>query len=324
MSVVAPWSVIALIQSLQLQTQTVYTSTYILRKTLMTISEAFKAYAQDVIAFRGQSPKTEETHNVCKKALLKFYGDIDIEYLSFNMVRDWKLDMDKRLSISTCREYIIRLRVVLFYLKLRGENVLDPQRIPVPKRPDKVPDFIYEEDVCLLIEAVLKPRRGYPIINMYKNAAIIALLYASGVRVSELVALNRSDIRKDGTFTVVGKGKKARLCFTDERCLELLNKYLDLRCDTNPALFVHKDTGRRLTSKVVQLIFRNASSKTKLKMAVSPHTLRHSFATNLLRNNANIRYVQALLGHSSLETTQMYTHVVDRDLHEVYKKHHTV
>ncbi len=290
----------------------------------MLISEAFRGYAQDVIAFKGQSPKTEETHNVCKKGLIKYYGDIEVEFLSFEMVRDWKLSMDKRVSASTCREYIIRLRVVLAYLQQRGENVLDYNRIPVPKRPDRVPDFITKEDVSKLIEAVLRPRRGYPPINRYRNAAIVSLLYASGIRVTECVSLNISDIREDCTFTVIGKGKKARLCFIDERTKELIGKYLSLRADSNHALFIANSNGLRMTSKVIQGIFRLARSKAGFSVPIHPHTLRHSFATNLLRNNANMRYVQVMLGHSSLQTTQMYTNVIDPDLRKIYDNCHSV
>jgi len=290
----------------------------------MTISQAFAAYATDVIAFRGQSSKTEETHNVCRKGLLRYFGDINMSDLTFPMVRDWKLDMDKRVSASTCREYIIRLRVVLEYLKLQGVPVLDVALIPVPKRPDRVPDFITKDDVSTLINTVLKPRRGYPAINRYRNAAIISLLYASGIRVTECVSLNCADIRDDGTFTVVGKGKKARLCFTDPRTRELIGEYLALRSDSCAALFISNAGSQRLTTKMVQSIFRLAREKAGFTAPIHPHTLRHSFATNLLRNNANMRYVQTLLGHSSLATTEMYTHVVNEDLHRVYQQFHTV
>jgi site-specific recombinase XerD len=258
----------------------------------MLISEAFDAYALDVIAYRGQSPKTEETHNVCRKALLAFYGDMPIEDLTFQLIRDWKLALDRRVSPSTCREYVIRLRVVLAYLKIRGENVIDVSLIPAPKRPDKVPEFITKEDVAQLIKAVLKPCRGYPAVNMYKNAALISLLYGSGIRVSECVAMNISDIRDDNTFTVIGKGKKARLCFLDDRSMNLIEHYLKHRTDRHHALFVSNQSGERMTSKNVQRVFRLASDKAGMMPSVHPHTLRHSFATNLLRNNANMRYVQ--------------------------------
>lgn len=289
----------------------------------MIISQAFAAYSQDVIAFKGQSPKTEESHNVCRKKLLAYFGDIEINDLSFEMVRNWKLTLDKRVSTSTCREYIIRLRVVLLYLRMRGEPVLNPERIPVPKRPDRVPDFITKDDVQKLINCMLKPARGYPLIARYRNAAVISILYASGIRVSECVHLNRNDIREDGTFTVVGKGKKARLCFIDPRTKELIKKYLSLRIDGSPAMFISPQNGLRMRDKGIQLVFRFAREKGNFTVPIHPHTLRHSFATNLLRNNANIRYVQTLLGHSSLETTQMYTHVVNEDLKKVYKKFHS-
>lgn len=291
----------------------------------MLISEAFDQYKLDVIEFRSQSHKTEESHNVTLKALLKHFGDIDICDLTFKMVRDWKLSMDKRqLAPATSRYYIIRLRVVLTHLRLMGIDCLNPELVVVPKRGDRVPDFLAKEDVAKLIEAVLAPHRGYPPANRFRNAAIISLLYASGIRVTECANLNRSDIRDDGSFTLIGKGRKARLCFTDERTRGLIKQYLALRTDSNPALFICNNNGLRIRDKGIQEIFRLARTKAGFTAPIHPHTMRHSFATNLLRNRANIRVVQTLLGHSSLETTQIYTHVVDMDLREAYLTAHTV
>lgn len=279
----------------------------------MKISEAFESYARDVIAFKGQSKKTEENHFIAMRSLIAFTDDIEVSELQFGQVRNWKMHLDQGRSAETVRNYIIKLRVVLDWLKRRGYDSLDPELVPVPKRTDKVPDFVTAEEVKLLIQATPKPR----------NKAIISLLYASGIRVSELCQLNRGDIRDD-TFTVVGKGGKARLCFIDERTTKLLAKYLETRSDNMAHLFSGKFDSHRLTAGNVQEIFRYARKNAGFTNTVHPHTMRHSFATNLLRNNMNIRYVQELLGHSNLQTTQMYTHVVNEDLHRVYREHHTI
>lgn len=292
-------------------------------KANMTIAEAFDAYALDVIVFSNQSKKTEENHRICQRALISYFGDIPMESLTFAMVRDWKLNLDKHRSAETVRNYIIKLRVVLAYLKARGINCLDPSTIPVPKRGDKVPDFISKDIVSDLITAVGKPMPGYARQNRLRNQALISLLYASGVRVSELCALDRDSLH-DASFTIIGKGHKARLCFYDERTHQLLTAYLSSRTDNNPALFISFANGQRITAGNVQEIFRLARKKAHLSIPVHPHTLRHSFATDFLRNNGNMRYLQALLGHASLETTQMYSHVVDLDLEKAYKEHHTV
>lgn len=290
----------------------------------MLISEAFERYRQDVIIFSNQSKKTEENHLVCFRALIAYFGDINIETLTFPLIRDWKLELDKHRSPETVRNYVIKLRVVLAYMLHLGVASIDPKTIAVPKRTDKVPDFISKEDVAKLIRVVSMPTRGYQTCNRLKNAAIIAVLYASGIRVSELCRLDRSDIHEDGTFTVIGKGGKARLCFLDDRALWLTKEYLYCRTDQSLALFISGQNGKRITPGGVQEVFRLARTKAGFNTPVHAHTLRHSFATNLLRNNANIRYVQVMLGHSSLETTQMYTHVTNVDLQKVYSEHHTV
>jgi site-specific recombinase XerD len=204
------------------------------------------------------------------------------------------------------------LRVVLRYLRSRGYNVLDPETIPIPQRNHKVPNFITSEEVTRLIAAT----------SNLRNKAIVSLLYSSGIRVSELCALDRTDIHDDNTFTVVGKGGKARLCFIDKRTANLLSKYLTQRTDNNPSLFVGKYDTHRITSGNVQEIFRYLRKNSGIQC--TPHTMRHSFATNLLRNNANMRYVQVMLGHESLQTTQMYSHVTDPDLQRIYAQYHTI
>jgi site-specific recombinase XerD len=288
----------------------------------MRITEAFDAYRSDVIVFKNQSGKTEENHYVCMRALIKYFGDIDIESLSFAMVRDWKLDLDKSRSIETTRNYIIKLRVVLTFCRSRGINCLRPEDIPVPKRSSRVPDFVTPEEVQRLIDGCDVPRSRR--LNRLRNRTIISLLYASGIRVSELCGLDRSSIHDDNSFTVIGKGSKARLCFLDERTSAYLSDYLRSRPDNHPALFVSDHNIARITPGGVQEIFKFARRRAGIPVPVHPHTMRHSFATNLLRNNTNIRYVQVMLGHASLETTQMYTHVVDKDLQAIYQSHHTI
>ena len=279
----------------------------------MRLSEAFDRYRDDVIVFRNQSPKTEEAHYVALKALINFTGDIDVSEIDFNLVRNWKAFLDKGRSPKTVRGYIIKLRVVLAYLQRNGVPSLDPELVPLPKAPEKVPTFLTSQQVSHLISTT----------KSLKAKAIIALLYASGIRVSELCSLNRDDLREN-SFTVVGKGGKARLCFYDERAESCISNYLARRTDNNPALFVSRlKQASRLTPNHIQGIFRNIRERGTLEV-IHPHVLRHSFATNLLKNNANMRYVQVLLGHSSLQTTQMYTHVVDEDLRRVYSSHHTV
>lgn len=290
----------------------------------MKLSLAFKEYADDVIAFRNQSNRTEEASLTTQKLLVQFFGDIEIESLTFPMVRQWKQDLEKTRCPGTVRMYIIRLRVVLAYLITRKLDVLSPDSIPVPKRADRVPEFITKEEVSRLIAAVGKPQAGYNAINRVRNMAIVSFLYASGIRVSELTGLNKLDIHEDGSFTIIGKGGYARLCFLDQRSRTLLNTYLALRSDDIPALLLSTLEGARITPNTVQEIFRHGSRKAGFVKSVHPHTMRHSFATDLLKTNTNLYYVSKLLGHRQLNTTSMYLHVVDEDLRAVYNDHHMV
>lgn len=275
----------------------------------MLLSQAFESYSQDVIAFRNQSKKTEENHFICMRCLILFFGDIEVESLTFPMVRDWKLELDKKRSPVTVRCYIVKLRVVLGYLVNSGLKVLPPKSVPVPKRTDKVPVFLSKEQVTKCIDATRKT----------KNKAIISLLYASGIRISELCALDRGMLNK-GSFTVVGKGGKARLCFYDERTVSLVRLYLETRVDNHPALFLTA-AGLRISPGTVQETFKSVKVQTGLE--VHPHTMRHSFATNLLESNTNLYHVSQMLGHAQLNTTASYLHVINQDLKEIYKQKHT-
>lgn len=277
------------------------------------ISEIFELYRQDYIVFKNQSPKTEENHLICGRALVCYFGDIAINDITFAMVRDWKNHLSKKRSQATVRNYIIKLRVVLAFAKARGFEVIDPETIPVPQRADIVPQFVTAEEVQRMIDLTTRVR----------CKAIISLLYGSGIRLSELLALDKSQIIND-SFTIVGKGGKARLCFVDRRTSNLLRQYYAARTDNHPAVFVSSHGNGRMTATNVQLAVRNAAKKAGIDRHVTPHTLRHAFATNFGLNNGNVRHLQELLGHASLDTTAHYMHVVNEDLRRSYDRFHTV
>lgn len=289
----------------------------------MLISDAFEMFRIDHIVYNNQSSKTEEMNRLACRSLLNFTGDIDIEDLTFDKVRKWKEHLLRTRSEGTVRGYIIKLRVVLKYLAQRGyKGIINHEVVGVPKRGDTVVEFLTPSQVQQFLDTALEPRAGYSHRSRTRNAAIIALLYASGIRVSELCHLNR-DFLKPGMneFTVVGKGRKARICFVDERAKYYLNKYLMLRSDNNPALFIG-NMGNRITKDNIAVMFRVNSRRSGL--SAHPHTMRHSYATNLLKNNTNLLFVSKFLGHSSVQTTEMYTHVVDEDLRAIYNQKHTI
>jgi integrase/recombinase XerD len=147
------------------------------------------------------------------------------------------------------------------------------------------------------------------------------LLHASGLRVSELVNLNRDSIEENRIHVESGKGKKDRVAYLDNGILDLLQVYLSGRTDEDPALFVNrKDT--RLTDRYVEMLVKKYAKRAGIKKKVTPHTLRHTFATHLLENGANIMVIKDLLGHASLSTTQIYTHVTDEHKKEIYERSH--
>lgn len=293
-------------------------------RELLSISDAFERYRVDYIVYRNQSKKTEEMHRLALRSLLQYVPDKNIEDLTFQDIRSWKEQIERTKGVNTVRGYILKLRVVVAYIKKLGYHTVDPDIIGVPKRQQKVVEFITEEEVEHLISASFTASDGYSTLNRYRNRAVISLLYASGLRVSELCDLNRTDIQVDGSFTVVGKGGKPRLCFTDMRTRVFIESYLSKRKDGNPALFTSDQTKGRVSKGTVQEVFRRATARAGFTKPIYPHMMRHSFATNLLRNNTNLLYVSKFLGHSSVQTTEMYTHVVNEDLRRLYAEKHTI
>lgn len=252
------------------------------------------------------------------KALGRFWceimGDIDIESITLGDVSEFRAKFQtfgRHRCNNTIHNYICDLRMVLRYWKRRGLDVLDYTIIPAPRKDPVIPAFLTAEEVDKMIAST----------DIIRTKFIISLLYASGVRVSELVQLNRDTI-KDGMFTVIGKGRKPRICFTDARSEFYMEKYLSARKDRLDALIITKD-GTRASASTIQLVIRNATEKAGLQKKVSPHTLRHSFATNYVSNGGNIRHLADLLGHVSLNTTAHYTHIVNRDLMREYQSFHT-
>lgn len=287
----------------------------------MLISEAFEDYRRNVVVMKNLSPKTEEQYRYALNSIVRSLGNVDIENLTLEDIREWREKSLKHCSQITLRNYIVCLRCVLLYLSRTGVPCVSYELITVPKRERKVPKVICPEDVERLIESC--GCKGMSAERSARNKLIFSLLYASGIRVSELVALNRSDLR-DGRFTVVGKGGKPRLCFYDDRTNLLLAEYLRLRKDGLPALFVtYGTTLSRMSPGDVRKTFRNAGRRTGIE-GLHPHTLRHSYATSLMSAGMHIYTLSRLMGHSSIQTTQQYLHVTDPILQEEYQRYHTV
>ncbi len=241
----------------------------------------------------------------------------------------------KTLSPSTQNYHLIALRSFLGYCAKMDIRALAPEKVELAKIADRQVNFMEGSDVMRLLRA---PLQGDVNIVNLRDAAILELLFSTGLRVSELVGLKKEDINlKRDDFTVRGKGRKMRIVFLSDRSKKAILKYLKKREDLNPYLFVSHDPAKKkrhaprgvhggrdvgLSPRTIQRIVDRYAKEAGITRKISPHALRHSFATDLLRNGADLRSVQALLGHSSITTTQVYTHVSDKHLKEVHKRFH--
>lgn len=293
-------------------------------------------YVEHLEVERGRSSKTAQNYNHYLERLVDFTGDIEVSKITTELIRKYRLwlnrhvnDNGETLSTITQNYHLIALRGFLAYLAKRDIESLSPEKIELPKITRKQVTFLDSHEIGRLLEAV--PGDDSP--AQLRDTAIIELLFSSGLRVSELVDLNRDHINtKRREFTVRGKGQKDRAVFISPRAAEKIEQYLAIRQDSLPALFLNysrnsqTDTSgnyRRLSARSIQRMINKYARLAGITKHVSPHTMRHSYATNLLMNGADIRSVQTMLGHSDISTTQVYTHVTDQHLREVYEKFHS-
>lgn len=288
----------------------------------MKISEAFDRYKSNYLLAKHYSKRILEMHDYAKNDIISKFGDRKIKNFTLDDIGAWSKSLEiralpdgtkKERARNTVRAYLNSLRAVFKYAYLTGEKCVDYQLIPVPKREEVEIGFLYEDEVQSMIDNAFSLR----------NKFVISLLYSSGIRLSEMLSLDRDSI-KNRSFTVIGKGNKRRLCFIDERTENLMREYLQSRDDNSDALIVSNIYKDRMTPTNIQLLIRNSAKRAGIKRKVTPHMLRHSFATNFARNNGNMRYLCRLLGHSDINTTMIYTHVVDNDLQKQYDLYHSV
>ena len=283
----------------------------------------------------GRRPKTAENYEFYLQRFVEFAGDIKVSDINAELVRKFRLWLNRRenergetLATITQAYHLIALRGFLKYLSKRDIPSLSPDKIELPKTVRKQVTFLHYDEVQRLIEQInISEEAGL------RDRAIIELLFSSGLRVSELINLNRDHINtKRREFMVRGKGQKDRPIFISQTAADWVDRYLDVRQDTLAPLFISYSRNveantsgdfRRLTARSVQRAINKYAHLAGITKHVSPHTMRHSFATDLLMNGADLRSVQTMLGHSDISTTQIYTHVTDAHLKEVYEKFHS-
>ncbi len=284
---------------------------------------------------KNRSQKTIENYDHYLSRFFEFAGVSTPEKLTEDSIRKFRIHLNRftdeegnTLKKVTQNYHIIALRSFLKYLAKRDIHTVAAEKVELAKQEEREVAFLETDELARLIHAP----QGTA-LDALRDKAILATLFSTGLRVSELCALNREDINFErGEFAVRGKGRKVRLVFLSENSRELLKEYDSRRKDIDEALFIRIPRNERyelfdnlrLTSRSVQRIVKKYASAAGIAgKHVSPHTLRHSYATDLLRNGADIRSVQSLLGHSSVTTTQIYTHITDKQLREVHEKFHT-
>ncbi|MCE7936480.1 hypothetical protein DYH10_01640 [Candidatus Saccharibacteria bacterium CPR2] len=298
------------------------------------LSDAIVDFLEYLEVEQNRSQKTISNYHLYLMRLVEFADDVDINKIDNELVRKWRLwlnryedEQGKEISKTTQNYHLIALRSFLRYLAKRDITSLSADKIELAKVRRKQVTFLSPNELKRLFE---QPDTNT--LTGLRDRAILELLFSSGLRISELVNLNRDHINlKRKEFMVRGKGQKDRPVFIDDLAANWVSEYLSKRTDNIQPLFIRYSGSQditndgeymRLTARSIQRLISNYARKAGITKKVSPHTLRHSFATDLLMNGADIRSVQSMLGHSNIATTQIYTHITDPHLKEVHQKFH--
>ena len=283
---------------------------------------------------RGVSLKTVENYD---RYLSRFFAEQKISTsidITDESIRLFRLSLNRSngarvrgqvagtMKKNTQNYHLIALRVFLKFLMKRGITALSPDRIELAKTKERHLDLISVEELSRLLAGP----DGKELKDL-RDRAILELFFSTGLRLSELCSLNRDlDLSKD-EFSIRGKGEKVRVVFLSDHAKDAIREYLKNRKDMDAPLFtqmsLNKNDASRLTPRSIERIVKHYAIKAGISKKVTPHVIRHSFATDLLSNGADIRSVQMMLGHANIATTQIYTHITDKQLRDVHKKFHS-
>ncbi len=301
----------------------------------MDLQELKRQFLEYLEIERGRSVKTIENYDRYLEKFLAFAKVQSPADVSEELVRTFRLYLNRQpgtksgnrtepMKRRTQNYYLIAVRAFLKYIRKRGIASLSPESIELAKVPERSLDLITEQELSRLMDAPNKANR-----QGLRDRAILELLFSTGLRISELCNLSVDDVDLSrDEFSVRGKGDKIRVVFLSDSAKDAVRAYLQSRKDMDDALFVQygknaKDAkSLRLSPRAVQRMLKVYAATAGITRKVTPHVIRHSFATDLLSNGADLRSVQALLGHANIGTTQIYTHVTDKHLRDVHKKFH--
>ena len=263
--------------------------------------------------------------------------DFEVEKIDENIVRNFRRYLSSQyknkfkgeLKRQTQNYFLVALRSFFRYLIRQKINTISPEMIELGKQRDRNIKYLREDE----LERLFRVIETKDIIGV-RDKAILEVLFSTGLRVSELVSLNREQVNMDaGEFGVIGKGGKARVVFLSKRAKEWLGKYFKMRNDPYRPLFIRysgpkakdglTEEKSRLSARSIERLIEKYRKKAGILFRIGPHILRHSFATDLLRQGADIRSVQDMLGHKNISTTQIYTHVTNIRLREVHETYHS-
>jgi site-specific recombinase XerD len=278
---------------------------------------------------KGRGVKTVENYDRYLKRFFDFAKVKNPSAITEQMVREFRIALNRSagtagtMKKNTQNYHLIALRAFLKFLRKRDIESLNPERIELAKVGGRDLDLITAAE----LERLMKGPTGDS-LSALRDKAILELLFSTGLRVSELCNLNQDlDLSRD-EFSVRGKGEKVRVVFLSDEAKKAVAAYLKKRGDFGEALFVGYSKAKktkdlsRLTPRSVERLVKNYATKAGITRKVTPHVIRHSFATDLLSNGADLRSVQALLGHANISTTQVYTHVTHSHLRDVHKAFH--
>lgn len=307
----------------------------------MTLEDAIKQFLEYLEIERNCSKLTIRNYRHYLNRFLEYAKTrsnplLSPSQISSDVIRDYRLFLsrftdEKSLTLKRITQsyHLIALRAFLRYLIREDVKTINPEKVELPKAESRSLKFLDKSQVERLL--------GMPQMSSsqgLRDKAILELLFSTGLRVSEVVKLNRDSINfETKEFGVIGKGGRARVVFLSESSCYWLKKYLDTREDTFKPLFIRyagkkvdkddkEDNGFRLTARSIQRIVEKYVKKARLPIKITPHGLRHSFATDLLSAGADLRAIQEMLGHKNISTTQIYTHVTNPQLKEIHSKFH--